>query len=151
MCVSMVCVCVCVLDCNVILWQPHPIDDPPSPSPPAQADADLLLWLWPLPSYGGGTPPPVLSFCPWIKQLPLSLFSHGSRRSVHASTALAKAFQSVPCSLCSTSQGTAAVAGQHLSVVDVSLSRYSFCVCYLCLSVCACVCVFVCEHLHINQ
>ncbi|KAF3844872.1 hypothetical protein F7725_008035 [Dissostichus mawsoni] len=28
----------------------------------------------------GGTPPPLLSFCPWIKQLPLSLFSHGSRR-----------------------------------------------------------------------
>ncbi|KAG7238508.1 hypothetical protein INR49_030781 [Caranx melampygus] len=55
----------------------------PSLSPPlplAQADADLLVWLWPLPSCAGGTPPPVLSFCLWIKQLPLSLFSHGSRR-----------------------------------------------------------------------
>lgn len=90
-------VCMCVLDCNVILWQPHPIVAspptlPPFHSSPAQADADLLVCLWPLPSCAGGTPPSVLSFCPWMKQLLLSLFSHGSRRSVHDSTALAKAF-----------------------------------------------------------
>lgn len=139
------CVSVCVLDCNVILWQPHPIDvPPPSLSPHAQADADLLVWLWPLPSCAGGTSPSVLSFCLWIKQLPLSLFSHGSRRSVQVSTALIKAFQSA-CSQCSTSQGTVAVAGQpmslaELSVVDLPVCCYSCYMCNLRLPVCLPVC-----------
>lgn len=93
------------------------------------------------PPFCMGTPPSVLSFCLWIKQLPLSLFSHGSRRSVRASTALAKAFESL-CSLCSTSRD--AVDGRHLSlslslaelcVVDVSVWHYSRGVCYLCLHV----------------
>ena len=116
----------------------------------------LICWCGCGPSspvQGGGTPPSVLSFCPWIKQLPLSLFSHGSRRSVHASPALAKAFQSA-CSLCSTSQGTD--AGQHLSraepSVDVSVFCYGCCVCYLCLSVCVCVrvCARVCVSISIQ-
>lgn len=87
-----------VLNYNAICWQPHPIHIPPSLPPPAKEDADLLVCLWPLPSDtrgAGGTPLSVLSFCLWIKQLPLSLFSHGSRRSVHASGALAKALQPV--------------------------------------------------------
>lgn len=57
--------------------------------PSAQLNSDLLPLPEPLPCrvecvcVGGGAPPPAFSFCPWIKQLPLSLFSHGSRRSVH--------------------------------------------------------------------
>lgn len=101
--------------------------------------------MWPLPScvsVGEGTPPSLLSFCPRIKQLPLSLFSHGSRRSVHASSALAKAFQCV-CSLRGTSQDTSLVSG-------------CWCVCLVTATVCVlpvllCVCVCVCEHLHSNQ
>lgn len=80
---------------------------------------------------GGGPPPSVLSFCPWIKQLPLSLFSHGSRRSVHTSTA-AKAFQSVQ----HITRHRRFRLSTPVSLADVSACCYSCCL----LPVCVCVC-----------
>lgn len=112
------------------------------PQPPFLLRRMLICWCGCSPSppvQGGGTPLSPLSFCPWIKQLPLSLFSHGSRRSVLASAA-AKAFQSA-CHLCGASQTSVAVAlstpvtRAEMSVVDLSALPVPARVC-VCVSLC---------------
>lgn len=118
------------MQCDSLATAPHR-HPPILPVSVALHSRMLICWCGcgPAPPVQGATPSLVLSFCPWIKQLPLSLFSHGSRRSVHSSTALAKAFQSAG-GLCGASQGTVAGAA-HPSVVDVS-ALFKAAVCATC-------------------
>lgn len=78
---------------------------PPASSPPLQSMMLICRWgRWLLPpQFREGASPSrsELSFCPCIKQLPLSLSSHGSRRSVLLLLHQLQLFKSVPAhSLC---------------------------------------------------